>query len=596
MIDTRPPAKEALGPGGRLTLALARLAIGLAQGVGIAALIVPPSAEWESAVASLGPALLAGAILSAHFLPLMLIDGLGKMRPGILAIWLSSAAAIQCLVGVRIAAGVDAAAPPGELVSFEWFALTGAAMFVAHQMVVATETSRKVVAPFSAYFEAAWSAAARGLLAAAALIALNVPLFFVSAFLAIFGALWPAAAVYFAWLSLVLAGLTVAAVLHFTEDAPLTRHARQLLLTIVTWLGLVAAAVGALYLLISLGALAAGVSNGGIARSALALSAWLIITISAAYGGGQIQPSAMIRWAVRIQVLILTLLVAVAAWAIGERIGQHGLTAPRLTAGVVTLLAAIHAVGYAFAAIRPGPWMRPVAATNLVAAVAALITFGAFATPLAPPTRIAIAEQVHRVTSGEVPPERFDFAYLRFEVGPAGPAALARLTRHPDRAIADQARLFLGLADLNPELDANIIPNIEPVFRGDSLPDDLVHVIGPDDPRYVCIGIGECLALTRDIDGDGRDEAVIATPEVILVMDRTQDGRWRDRGAYALPCEASLKDPRELLARDMLSVEAEASWPKLRTPEGRLRVPASSCPRPRADAPDASADTVTERP
>src|SRR5690606_40389906 len=67
---------------------------------------------------------------------------------------------------------------------------------------------------------------------------------------------------------------------------------------------------------------------------------------------------------------------------------------PLFRSAAAALLVAIYAGGYAFAAVRPGPWMRPLEPTNVIAAVATLAVILALFSPLADPARLSVNDQM----------------------------------------------------------------------------------------------------------------------------------------------------------------------------------------------------------
>src|SRR5690606_12053529 len=110
-----------------------------------------------------------------------------------------------------------------------------------------------------------------------------------------------------------------------------------------------------------------------------------------------------------------------------------------IIAAACVLVRAVHAVGYAVAAVRPGPWMRPLERTNIIGGVAAVAALLALFTPLADPARLSVADQMRGLETGRVSAEAFDYAFLRFDAGRSGERALDRLSTSDDPDIARRA-------------------------------------------------------------------------------------------------------------------------------------------------------------
>src|SRR5690606_23887481 len=191
-------------------------------------------------------------------------------------------------------------------------------------------------------------------------------------------------------------------------------------------------------------------------------------------GGAGSLPPRSLRWAVPIAAVLLVPLVGIAAWGLTLRIGQHGLTPDRIIAVACTAVGAIHAAGYALSPLRPGDWMQPLERTNITAAVLMVAVVLALFTPLADPQRLSVDNQMDRLASGAVSAEQFDYAFLKFEAGRHGQAALARLARSDNPEIARRAR----------EAEAGVSRWALPDVRPESPPPEIgVHPEGADLPE-----------------------------------------------------------------------------------------------------------------
>jgi hypothetical protein len=178
-------------------------------------------------------------------------------------------------------------------------------------------------------------------------------------------------------------------------------------------------------------------------------------------------------------------------------------------------------------------------------------------TPVADPARIAVADQLHRLQAGTVPPDRFDFRFLRFLAGRYGRDALQQLAAHAGEpnasAIATRAAQALqakGFSVLSPPpLPPPITPeqvshNVTVTWpEGASLPDDLVHedwsTFRLPWPITSCFGgKRRCGAVLADLDGDGAPEVVLFDmPDAgvtgvvaVNVLHKAADGHWTNLG------------------------------------------------------------------
>ena len=133
-------------------------------------------------------------------------------------------------------------------------------------------------------------------------------------------------------------------------------------------------------------------------------------------------------------------LVAIAAVATGLRIDQHGFTPQRLWGLTFVVIASAYALAYlvSLARGRTG-WAPLVRSSNTLLAfgVAAVALF--LATPILSFNAISTNDQVARLTSGKVKPEKFDWAALAFDFGKPGRAALTRLTKSDNPTVAKLA-------------------------------------------------------------------------------------------------------------------------------------------------------------
>lgn len=137
-------------------------------------------------------------------------------------------------------------------------------------------------------------------------------------------------------------------------------------------------------------------------------------------------------------------LAIIAAIATGLRINQYGFTPDRLWALTFVALATGYGFAYLVSVVRGrAQWAPAARSANVVLGftVAAVALF--LATPILSFNAISTADQVARLSSGRVKPDKFDWAALRFDYGAPGEAALKRLTLSKNGEIARQAKIAM---------------------------------------------------------------------------------------------------------------------------------------------------------
>lgn len=124
-------------------------------------------------------------------------------------------------------------------------------------------------------------------------------------------------------------------------------------------------------------------------------------------------------------------LTVFAAISMGIRIDQHGLSPERLWALVAIMIACSYGLAYwaGLARGRLARWSHYLRRANLHLAVASCVIALLLALPLVDFGAISARQQVARLDAGEVLPEEFDYAALRWDFGDAGRDVLAALAR-----------------------------------------------------------------------------------------------------------------------------------------------------------------------
>lgn len=148
------------------------------------------------------------------------------------------------------------------------------------------------------------------------------------------------------------------------------------------------------------------------------------------------------NWLMMATLLAMPVFAAIAIYAVRLRIGQYGLTPERFIGQLIVIVAALHALAYAAAVIlKRGGWADFVTRVNpWIAGVVVTLTL-LMLTPVADPYGWSARAQVSRLLDGEVAAEKFDFGYLKFELGKPGLAAFERLKAvkgQPEQAAIDK--------------------------------------------------------------------------------------------------------------------------------------------------------------
>ncbi|MGN6268708.1 MAG: DUF4153 domain-containing protein [Sphingomonas sp.] len=168
-----------------------------------------------------------------------------------------------------------------------------------------------------------------------------------------------------------------------------------------------------------------------------AFGAWVLANTVIGDGAEDEAANPVLRWgAIALGVVVLPLGV-IAGIATGLRIDQYGVTPERLWAVVFDAIAIAVGLAYwvALARRRLG-WAEGARPANLriAFAVAAIALF--LATPILSFNALSVHDQVARLESGKVTPEKFDWAALAFDFGAPGKRALERLKHSSNAGVA----------------------------------------------------------------------------------------------------------------------------------------------------------------
>jgi hypothetical protein len=570
-----------------------RLAVGLLQG-GLLYLLY--RANSANAWPATEPFLFVPLLMAGVLLPVLLISSLGHIGGRKLALWMAAAAAVIAALalhevwrmeGTRIAAAAAAASSasarearyPSALVAV----FSAAFFFIAHSLVMAGVQEGRRLASYATYFETAWK------------------LFIQAAFSALFvGALWAmlnlGAGLFQlvklgflkrmlleAWFNMPVLFFAFACAMHITDVRPaIVRGIRTLLLVLMSWLLPVTVLLLAGFLgSLPFTGLDALWKTGHATSVLLGAAAALVVLINAAYQNGEVAGTVarVVRWSARIGALMLLPLVVIAVYALSLRVGDYGWSSDRLIAAACMVVAACYALGYAYAALQRGAWLRTLSMTNVGAAWLVLAVLLALFTPIADPARISVNSQLARLERGAVKADKFDYEYLKFEGARYGRAALERLkmAAGPDAAlkragaVAALAKEHRSWRPPSAPVAVDIGANLAVWPQGSRLPAGFPLRSWTDrgedgGPALRCLreaGVN-CDAFMLDLSGDGKPEVVLigAEPGVGSAVVGEKDGKWQQVASlpYSLagcaPLLARLKaGEARAVAKPLLDIE-----------------------------------------
>ena len=136
--------------------------------------------------------------------------------------------------------------------------------------------------------------------------------------------------------------------------------------------------------------------------------------------------SNLLRKFVRWSWLTVIVITAAVGWALAQRIGQYGWTVSRGWGVVISIAAGLYAVGYAL----PGTgtrWMPWVGRVNIYVAVILCASLLLLVSPVGDIRKLVVNNQVSRLLSGAIEPEKFSYKYIHRKTGKYGVDALTAL-------------------------------------------------------------------------------------------------------------------------------------------------------------------------
>ncbi len=195
-----------------------------------------------------------------------------------------------------------------------------------------------------------------------------------------------------------------------------------------------------------------GLWNGWGSAAALTMlaSAFCLLLLNAAIGlkGEGVAGEGvhrLLQWSARALGVAMLPLGAIAAAAILQRVGDYGWTPGRMWAAVCALVALTYGLVSAVISVWPrGHFPSRILSAETRASVGVCMLALVLALPWIDFGAMSALDQVARLRDGRVTVDKFDWAALGFDFGPAGRRALQRLAQSGPQAQRDRAREVLS--------------------------------------------------------------------------------------------------------------------------------------------------------
>ncbi len=290
--------------------------------------------------------------------------------------------------------------------------------------------------------------------------------------------------------------------------------------------------------------------------------------------------------------LVLPVFAVLAMVALGLRVGQYGWSVDRIWGAIAAAVLTIHAIGYAWAALdRRDRWLARLKPVNITAALAGLSLVLLANSPVLDPQRIAAASQAQRLLDGRTSAADFDVEYLRYLSGRAGYTALQQLADAPqvkaDAALAGRIERALLQTERYRPWTGSDDPGAEAAAPGTLKPGS-VPVVGPEPAagwwhalaagELDSVGCGqpgsECVAIVRDLDGDGALDVLLCHLDVdhaahCRVHAREKDA-WYDVAPVVMFDDGTRSLPEALRRGELQLVPRR--WPDLQVAGQRTAI------------------------
>ena len=233
------------------------------------------------------------------------------------------------------------------------------------------------------------------------------------------------------------------------------------------------------------------------------------------------------RWAQALfgaQLLVLPLLVALAVYALGLRMGQYGLTPQRMAGLVSGSLLLVYTLAYVVQWVRyRSAWTQGLKVVNPPLAMLTGVLALLMLTPVLDPQGWSVRNQLSRLQLSKVDAKQFDYHALRHRFGKPGMDAIVAMQGWKDHP--QYADITKGIADAAdphriPEshITAETVANLPVVPAGKTVDvaaflsrmrDISEYDMNPVQCQQAFTLNNECVLVLQDVNGDGKDEALL---------------------------------------------------------------------------------------
>lgn len=161
----------------------------------------------------------------------------------------------------------------------------------------------------------------------------------------------------------------------------------------------------------------------------LSLIAFGILLINAVLrdGSPEQQPNRLLQISTMVLLPVLLCFCGFAYYALKLRVADYGLTPERIWLAIATGILTIYSIIYVASLAFRGRWATVCRSANTFVALGVAAVALLTQTPLADPYLLSAKSQYSRLVDGNADPERFDFGYLKFDLGQPGLEALSRI-------------------------------------------------------------------------------------------------------------------------------------------------------------------------
>jgi hypothetical protein len=199
--------------------------------------------------------------------------------------------------------------------------------------------------------------------------------------------------------------------------------------------------------------------------------------------------------------------------------------------------------------------------------------------PLADPARISVDDQMARLTNATSPADKFDLAYLRWDAGSYGKAALETIAARPgdgNAALPTRAKQLLDAKNRyeQPQALHPLAENLIIHSPDGKLPDSFLAQdwrIANNFNIPACLRIAtpvKCDVFVKDVKGEGSPQIIIVVGVTATGFDRDAAGTWRLSAEWASHCGDATQALRN---GEFAAASAEPpAWPDLEVAGQRL--------------------------